>query len=288
MSPKTKDVLEFIEKRVDDMTLFDDELMGRVFDENIIATEQVLRIIMGRNIKVIRVKGQTEFRNPKVGGRSITLDVHAIDTNGSHINIEVQCKSEGAHVRRARFHSSMTDSRMLDEGQNFKELNDSYVIFIYKHDKFRKGLPIYHLERYVQETGELVGDGSHIIYVNGNYKGDDPLGHLIHDFHQLKSEDIENEALAYGVNFFKETEEGREIMSKSVDDKIKEFAMLFAEDMAQDMAQNMAKQHENNMLYSLVQKGKLELDVAAEEAGVDVEEFEKEMIKAGYKVPELV
>lgn len=41
------------------------------------------------------------------------------------------------HLRRARFHSSMLDSRMLNEGQEFKELKDSYVIFIYKHDKFR-------------------------------------------------------------------------------------------------------------------------------------------------------
>ena len=45
----------------------------------------------------------------------------------------------------------MVDSRMLKEGQAFRELKDSYVIFIYKHDKFRKGLPLYHVERYVGE-----------------------------------------------------------------------------------------------------------------------------------------
>ena len=46
----------------------------------------------------------------------------------------------------------MSDSRMLGEGKKFKELKDSYVIFIYKHDKFRKGLPLYHIDRYVRET----------------------------------------------------------------------------------------------------------------------------------------
>ena len=30
------------------------------------------------------------------------------------------------------------DARMLEEGQEFKEIKDSYVIFIYDHDKFRK------------------------------------------------------------------------------------------------------------------------------------------------------
>lgn len=115
------------------------------------------------------------MKNHQVGGRNITLDVDAMDENGEEIDIEVQGNSEGAHVRRARYHSSMVDSRMLKEGQAFRELKDSYVIFIYKHDKFRKGLPLYHVERYVGETSEQFRDGSHIIYVNGNYKGNDEI-----------------------------------------------------------------------------------------------------------------
>ena len=115
------------------------------------------------------------MKNHQVGGRNITLDVDAMDENGEEIDIEVQGNSEGAHVRRARYHSSMVDSRMLKEGQAFRELKDSYGIFIYKHDKFRKGLPLYHVERYVGETNEQFRDGSHIIYVNGNYKGNDEI-----------------------------------------------------------------------------------------------------------------
>ena len=43
-----------------------------------------------------------------------------------------------------------------------------------------------------------------------------------------------------------------------------------------------------NMLFTLVTKGKLDIDTAAEEAGVSVSEFEKLMSEAGYKVPETV
>lgn len=74
-----------------------------------------------------------------MGGRNVILDVHALDEDGSEMDIEVQGNSEGAHVKRARFHSSMVDSRMLRAGQKFRELKDSYVIFIYKHDKFQRG-----------------------------------------------------------------------------------------------------------------------------------------------------
>ena len=44
----------------------------------------------------------------------------------------------------------------------------------------------------------------------------------------------------------------------------------------------------NKMLFTLVTKGKLDIDTAAEEAGVSVSEFEKLMSEAGYKVPESV
>lgn len=177
---------------IDRLTLLDDDLMSRVFDKNIEATELVPRIILGRKIKVISVDGQDELKSHEIGGRNITLDVHALDGNGEEIDIEIQGNPEGANIRRARYHSSVVDSRMLWEGQNFKELRDSYVIFIYRHDKFRKGLPLYHIDQYISETKEVIDDGSHIIYVNGNYRGQDEIGQLMKDFHQTDPNLMEN------------------------------------------------------------------------------------------------
>ena len=215
---------ERVNSLVDTLTLFDDELMGRVFDKNTQATELVLRLILGRNIKVISVNGQKEIRNVNVGGRNIILDVHAIDVAGEEMNIEVQGGSEGAHVRRARYHSSMLDTGMLKESQPLKELKDSYVIFIYKRDKFGKGLPLYHVDRYIKETEEIFGDGSHIIYVNGSYNGDDAIGKLVSDFHQTDSEKMYYSELADGVEHYKETEKGRGNMSEAVEKYAREYA----------------------------------------------------------------
>lgn len=53
---------ERINKIIDELTLFDDDLMSRVFDKNIEATEYVLQIILGRKIKVVSVKGQENFK----------------------------------------------------------------------------------------------------------------------------------------------------------------------------------------------------------------------------------
>lgn len=111
---------KIINKLIDDMTLFDDDLMSHVLDKNIEATELVLGIILGEDIRVISIDGQDELKNPLVDGRNITLDVHAVDSRGKEIDIEVQGDSKGAVVERARFHSSMMDARMLKASQDFR------------------------------------------------------------------------------------------------------------------------------------------------------------------------
>ncbi|SFC60025.1 hypothetical protein [Butyrivibrio sp. YAB3001] len=75
---------EKVNQIVDDLTLFDDDLMSLVFDKNIPATQLVLRIIFNRDIEVISVEGQEELKNPLVGGRDITLDIHAKSSKNMH------------------------------------------------------------------------------------------------------------------------------------------------------------------------------------------------------------
>ena len=156
------------------------------------------------------------MQSPVVGGRDIRLDILAKDSTGKQYNVEVQKKPEGAHIRRARFNSSMMDSRMLKAGQEFSELQDSYMVFITQTDIFGHGIPIYTINRYFEETDELFDDGSHIVYVNGNYKGDDTIGRLMHDFGCKEAKDMYYPELAKGVKHFKE-EGGRERMCEAVE-----------------------------------------------------------------------
>ena len=206
-----------VEEIVDNLTLFDDDLMSIVFDGNIPATELLLKIILERNdIKVLSVVGQKELKNPLVGGRNIRLDILAEDGQGEQFNVEVQRKDSGAIERRARFHSSMIDSRMLKKKKDFKEIKDSYMIMITQKDYFSNGLPIYTVNRHIEELKVRFEDGSHIMYVNGSYKGNDPIGKLMHDFNCKKSKDMYHKELADGVRHFKE-EGGRKLVCEAVE-----------------------------------------------------------------------
>ncbi len=139
-------------------TLLDDEFMTIVFDRNKEATELLLKIILARNdIEVTEVVAQREYKNPVTGGRSIKLDIYAKGSDGKVYDIEVQNGNAGADVHRARFHSSMLDTKMLKEKQKFKELHESYVIFITKNDYMKLGLPLYKRSRYVLSGACKIG-----------------------------------------------------------------------------------------------------------------------------------
>lgn len=202
--------------------LLDDFFMTIVFDRNIGATEFILNIILGRDdLEVIEVAAQREYKNPVPGGRSIRLDIYAKDSSGKVYDIEVQNENAGADVHRARFHSSMLDTKMLKSSQDFKEIHDSYVIFFTKNDYMKLGFPMYHVERAVQETGKLFGDGSHIIYLNGSYKNDsDPVGKLLHDFRCTSADDMFYQELVKSVRHFKETEGGQNQVCKAMEERI--------------------------------------------------------------------
>ena len=64
----------------------------------------------------------------------------------------------------------------------------------------------------------LFGDGSHILYVNGKYTGDDPVGHLMHDFRCSNPAEMYSDVLRETARYYKETEEGQAKMCKIWDE----------------------------------------------------------------------
>lgn len=256
-----QETLEAIKK----LNLLDDNLMTLVFDRNIEAAELLLNVILQRNdLKVLEVIAQREYKNPMSGGRSITIDIYAKDGDDKVYDVEVQRASAGADVHRARFHSSMIDTKMLKAGQEFNEIHDSYVIFITASDVMGAGRSLYHIDRVIKETGAYFGDGSHIIYVNGSYKDDsDPVGKLMHDFRCLSSADMFYPILAKQLKYFKETEGGQNIMCQVFED--------LAEKRAEKRAEEARIEEKKTLARRLIARGKLTIEEIAEDADLPIE-----------------
>ncbi len=204
--------------------LMDDDYMAKFFENNLECTEFILRIIIGNpELQVQSVHTQHEIRN--LQGHSVRLDAYATDNKFKKYNIEIQRSDKGASQKRARYHSSIIDANILPKGKDYDHLTETYVIFITEKDEFGSEKPIYHIDRTVEETGMLFGDGAHIIYVNGEYRDDSPLGILMHDFSCKNPSDMKYKLLADRARFLKESKEGQQAMCRAMEQMRKETAM---------------------------------------------------------------
>ena len=210
---KYKDVIK-------ELTIMNDIFMRNVLKKRE-CVEYILRIIMEmKDLQIVESIVQMDYKN--LQGRSAILDCVARDNANKRYNVEIQQESEGASPKRARYHSGLLDMNTLNPGQDYEELPDSYVIFITRDDVPGKGLPIYHANRIIEETGGLFGDGSHIIYVNSSIQDDTALGRLMHDLHCKNAEEMYSEILAKRVSELKETEEGTGSMCEVLEEMMKE------------------------------------------------------------------
>lgn len=206
-------------QRIRGFRLLDDDFMTKCFEENIEATELVLRIVLDKpDIKVEKIQTQYSMKNIK--GRSLRLDIYATDSKGRKFNIEIQRADRGAGAKRARYNSSLIDSNILPAGFEVENLAETFVIFITENDVIGRNKSIYHIDRYIKEAEEYFNDGSHIIYVNAAYKADTELGKLMHDFSVTEPDDMNFKVLANAANYYKKDKEGIQAMCKAMEDMI--------------------------------------------------------------------
>jgi len=248
-------------QRIRGFRLMDDEFMSACLKENMSAANKILGIILNKpDIEVTKVETQVELKNLR--GRSIRLDVRARDKDGVY-NCEIQRADKGATPRRARFHGSMLDSDESTKGMLFEDLPETYVIFITEKDYFEKGKPIYRFERYCHETDMDLNDGLHIIYVNGEYKGEDDIGWLMHDFLCTNADDLHYTEIAESFRYLKEEEAGVKKMCRSIEEMLEENAKEVAEMKTLEFAKRM------------IERNKYSLEDISECTGLSIEEVTK-------------
>lgn len=202
-------------QRLRGFRLLDDDFMTKVF-EDISCAELLLRIVLNdEGIRVLEAHSQRGIKN--LQGRSVKLDILAVDSHNRVFNVEVQRSDRGAGAKRARYNSALIDANVTEPGDQYEDLNETFVIFITENDVMKAGLPIYHIDRVVRETGKLFEDEEHIIYVNSQIKDETKLGRLMHDFSCTDAKDMYNKVLADRVRYFKEDERGVEIMCREME-----------------------------------------------------------------------
>lgn len=200
------------------LRLIDDTFFHACFTDNVEGMEYILRIILSKPQLSVR-EMHTQQDVPNIYGRAVRFDVFATDADGTEYDIEVQRADGGADPHRARFNASLMDAMHVEKGTDWKSLPETIVIFITEKDVLRGGKPIYHVERVVRELGsQRFEDDAEILYVNGAFQDDTPLGQLMQDFFCQEPSKMHSKVLAARANFFKSDEHGVMTMCKVIEE----------------------------------------------------------------------
>ena len=263
-------------QRLRGFRLLDDDFLTKCFEGDPKYIQLVLRIVLDMpDLEVVAVRTQVFVEN--LLNRSVRLDVLATDITGRKINVEIQRSDKGAGRKRARYNSSMMDANLLRKGEDFDELPETYVVFITEHDVIGDGQPIYKIERYISGSGERFEDGSHILYVNGEYRDETPIGKLMHDFSCTDPANMYYDVLAERVRFFKESKEGIAIMCKVMED-------MRNESLKEGEKRGMEKGLQRGMKATalrMLEAGKYALEEISEISGLPLDDVKKLQVGQG-------
>ena len=127
----------------------------------------------------------------------------------------------------------------IDEKQDYKELPDTYVIFITENDYYKAGEPVYTIQNMNLTLNRPFNDGAHILYVNGEYRDDSEIGRLMHDFNCTSADEMNFELLAERTRYLKENPKGVSEMCKVMEELRVESYTEGREEQARMMAQKL-------------------------------------------------
>ena len=255
----------------------DDTLFRTMAKDNIPFVEHIVRVTLNRDdISILKINTQDDIHLFEKA-HSVILDCLAVDKEGTYYDIEVQASKKGDEVKRARYISSMIDSRYaLGKGiSSYNEIKTQIVIFLMEEDIFDRGKQLYKFKRTEEESKLPLDDGSFIIYVNAKNKGRKELDNLMQslvadDYLKMKDTVIRETTMTY-----KTTVEGED----HVCDAVQQYAAKSYDNGKTEGISIAVK-----ALLNLVGKGIITIDAAILDSGLNKEEFYSIAETLGYKL----
>ena len=141
------------EEKWEQATIANNYIFYKVMHENPDICKELLEILLEMKIDRIEIYQEKELM-AEFGKKGIRMDVYARGMDKS-FDLEIQACDTGELPERARYYQGLMDTTQLESGQDFKNLNSSYIIFICIPDIFKKGLGKYTFENLCLENPEI-------------------------------------------------------------------------------------------------------------------------------------
>lgn len=226
-----------IESTIQKLRPIDDSFIRKLGEDKGVC-EELLQVVLGiPELQVLENTVQKDIHN--VDTRSVTVDLLCKAGNNTRFSVEVQKADNDNHLKRVRYNGSCVQILSLEKGTHFEKLPDVYMIYITETDIFKRGKTIYHFDHTLRETGEVIENGYHEIYVNAEINDGTELAEYMGIF---KSSDVMDNKkfpnICNTVRYYKEGK-GRSKMCAVVEEYAKEYAKEYVKEKTLETAKSL-------------------------------------------------
>lgn len=237
------------------LNIIDDTFFHKMVEDKGVCEEMIRTFLEDENIEVVQNMPQRYLRN--TGARSVVLDVLCKDTESRLMNIEVQKADDDDHQKRVRYHAANIDTFMTEKGMKYNKIPDVYIIYICRFDVFGRKKTAYHIDRTIRETGEVVENGIHEIYLNAKQDDGSDIADLLQYMMNTQGENRKFPRISKQVRYFKEEQEGVSAMCELVEEYAKERAEEAKTELNKKTARELFR---NGVSYEIVRKSMTDLE----------------------------
>ncbi len=175
--PDVEEILLSEEETKEEMKktcLMSDIVMNYAFNGNTELTQFLLRILLEReDIKVVRVRTQEQISLMDSDAHFIILDIHAVDTEDTHYDIEMQRIHTKDLPQRGTVYAGHLLSRYYRKGRkDYTKIPKVYVLFLIDDCKFPQDKLYVRYHTTMDETNEEMDRSPETYLFNMKYRGE--------------------------------------------------------------------------------------------------------------------
>ena len=157
------------------LTIQSDFIFSKTMENYPELCRRLLEKILNFDIKRITYIEREKVLKERTDSKGVRLDVYVEEKGTNRVfDIEMQIANADDLAKRMRYYQGLIDMDKLKPNQVYKELGESYIIFICPFDLFKQGRHIYTFKETCAENPKLLlGDGSTKIFLNTKGTADD-------------------------------------------------------------------------------------------------------------------
>jgi len=259
-------------KSYDELTIQDNFIFQKIMRNKRIC-KQTLERLLDIDIKDISYPEEEKSIDVRLDSKSIRMDVYVNDENGTVFNVEMQTSKNMEELsKRTRYYQAMIDIDLLEKGQDYDALNNTYIIFICTFDIFKGKRHKYTFSNLCEEdNGVKLNDGTTKMFLSTKGEKDD-VSKALKNFLDY----VDGHAPA--DELMKEID--TEVMTvKSCDEWRREYMTLELEIRKREKIEREKGRIEGKieLIKNLMKNMKLSAEAAMEAAGIPKKEFPKYM-----------